>query len=747
MSESVKEPHSYITREVPGVLCLFLAVIVLLAVVSYSPTDPSFSTYSTKHPVPPVSNYIGLVGAYLSSVLMDLFGQASIWFILALFLVSWRFFRGRPFAWPGLMAAGLVVVLIFSAAGLSRLEAQPGVEGGVTVLRGGLCGDLLAGALFRFLGRVGSSLSIVVGFLIGLLLVTGMSLIESAQVGAGVLGRGAASVRAALERRREKAERSRRLKEMLVQREEVAPPEIKERPVKAKPGPPPPRQEVFDWMMPGGPYTLPPIDLLDEPVKEAGGMSEDNLVASSRLLEKKLTDFHIEGQVVAVTSGPIITMFEYAPAPGVKISQVANLADDLAMSMRAASIRIVAPLPGKGVIGIEMPNPIRETVFLRELINSKAFEASRSMLTLVMGVDILGQPEVADLRKMPHLLIAGATGTGKSVGLNAMILSILFKARPDEVRFLMIDPKRIELSPYNDLPHLIYPVITDPKQANQALKWAVAEMEERYRLLAEKGARNIETYNRKIQQELAQSPPPKKPEPPQAEAEGDAEGEEPEAPPEPPRPLPYLVIIIDELADLMMVSAREVESSIIRLAQMARAAGIHLILATQRPSVDVLTGLIKANMPTRVSYQVFSKVDSRTILDQIGADQLLGRGDMLFLAPGSGRLRRLHGALVLEDEVKRVTHFIKVQQAPDYREDLDVFNLDDDLPPGDDEYDEKYEEAVELVTRTGRASISSLQRHLRVGYNRAARMIEIMERDGIVGPADGSRPRQIIGKG
>ena len=741
MAEIVKQPHSYITREVPGVLCLFIAVIAFLAFVSYSPADPSFSTYSTKHPIPPVSNYIGLVGAYLSSVLLDLFGQASLWLILCLFLLSWRFFRGRPFAWPGLLAAGLAMVLIFSAAGLSRLEGGAGAESGLTILRGGLGGDLLAGVLVQFLGRVGSSLSIGAGILIGLLLVTGLSLVESAQVGAGVLGRGASFLLAILERRREKAEHSRRLREMLTQQQDQAPPEIKERPARAKPAPPPPRQEVFDWMIPGGPYTLPPIDLLDEPVKEAGGMSEENLVASSRLLEKKLIDFHIEGQVVAVTSGPIITMFEYEPAPGVKISQVANLADDLAMSMRAASIRIVAPLPGKGVIGVEMPNPTRETVFLRELISSKVFQDSRSLLTLVMGVDILGQPEVADLRRMPHLLVAGATGTGKSVGLNAMILSILFKARPDEVRFLMIDPKRIELSPYNDLPHLIYPVITDPKQANQALKWAAAEMEERYRLLAEKGARNIETYNRKVQQELAQAPAP------QERPAGETLGEGGEPLPEPPKPLPYLVIVIDELADLMMVSAREVESSIIRLAQMARAAGIHLILATQRPSVDVLTGLIKANMPTRVSYQVFSKVDSRTILDQNGADQLLGRGDMLFLAPGTGRLRRLHGALVLEDEVKRVTRFIKAQQAPDYRDDLDVFHLDDDLPTEDGEYDEKYEEAVELVTRTGRASISSLQRHLRVGYNRAARMIEIMERDGLVGPADGSRPRQIIVKG
>jgi S-DNA-T family DNA segregation ATPase FtsK/SpoIIIE len=357
-----------------------------------------------------------------------------------------------------------------------------------------------------------------------------------------------------------------------------------------------------------------------------------------------------------------------------------------------------------------------------------------------MGVDIVGQPEVADLRKMPHLLIAGATGTGKSVSLNAMITSILYKARPEEVRFLMIDPKRIELAPYNDLPHLIYPVINTAKQANQALKWAVAEMEARYMLLAEKGVRNIETYNRKIKRELAQSPKPDLVPP------SDPETTESEKQPAPPEPLPYLVIIIDELADLMMISAREVEESITRLAQMARAAGIHLILATQRPSVDVLTGIIKANFSTRVSFQVSSRTDSRTILDMNGAEKLLGDGDLLFLPPGTAKLNRIHGAFVSEDEIKRITNFIKAQKDPDYLNDLSVASKESENADDEGEYDEKYDEAVELVTRTGRASISLIQRHLRVGYNRAARMIEVMEREGVVGPPDGARPRQILAR-
>ncbi|MDR0882232.1 MAG: DNA translocase FtsK, partial [Candidatus Adiutrix sp.] len=484
---------------------------------------------------------------------------------------------------------------------------------------------------------------------------------------------------------------------------------------------------------PGGPYQLPGTGFLDRaPAARAGhasGLTREELTANARLLESKLSDFGVEGRVLEVSGGPVITMYEYQPAPGVKISKVAGLSDDLTMAMRAISIRVVAPLPGKAAIGIEIPNPDRSTVSFREVVESEVFQKSTSVLSLVLGVDIMGAPVVADLAKMPHLLIAGATGSGKSVGLGSMIMSILFKARPDQVRFLMIDPKCVELALYKDIPHLIYPVLSDPSEATLGLKWAVAEMDLRYKLLAEKGVRNIETYNAKVREELKTRKKPAR--------SHEAAGE-----PEPPKELPFLVIIIDELADLMMVSAKEVEVYITRLAQKARAAGIHLILATQRPSVDVLTGIIKANMPTRISFQVSSRIDSRTILDQMGAEKLLGRGDMLFLPPGVGKLRRLHGAFVSDDEIKAVTDFIRDWGPPDYIDDIATPEAGGEGSEG--ERDEKYDEAVELVRRTQKATISHVQRHLRIGYNRAARIIEDMEREGIIGPQDGTRPRVIF---
>ncbi|MDR2946401.1 MAG: DNA translocase FtsK, partial [Candidatus Adiutrix sp.] len=448
----------------------------------------------------------------------------------------------------------------------------------------------------------------------------------------------------------------------------------------------------------------------------------------------KLRDFGVEGRVLEVSGGPVITMYEYQPAPGIKISKVAGLSDDLTMAMRAISIRVVAPLPGKAAIGIEIPNPKRRLVAFKEIVESPAFREAKSLLTLVLGVDIMGTPVVADLAKMPHLLIAGATGSGKSVGLGSMIMSILYKAPPDKVRFLMIDPKCVELTLYKDIPHLIYPVLSDPSEATLGLKWAVAEMDLRYKLLAEKGVRNIETFNEKIRAELKDWKPSKV---------KSADPERPEAEEEPPREMPFLVIIIDELADLMMVAAKEVEVYITRLAQKARACGIHLILATQRPSVDVLTGIIKANMPTRISFQVSSGIDSRTILDQKGAEKLLGAGDMLYLPPGVAKLRRLHGSFVSDDEIKRVTDFIRDWGPPDYLEDLSLPDADSD-GEGGGERDEKYEEAVELVRRTQKATISHVQRHLRIGYNRAARIIEDMEREGVIGPQDGTRPRAIF---
>jgi hypothetical protein len=472
-----------------------------------------------------------------------------------------------------------------------------------------------------------------------------------------------------------------------------------------------------------GRYRLPGADLLDPPPAAGPGLiSREELMANASMLETKLLEFGVEGRVMEVAGGPVITMYEYQPAPGVKIAKVSGLASDLAMAMKAESIRVVAPIPGKNAIGIELPNAERGLVTLRELVECPEFRELESPLTLVLGVDITGGPVVTDLGRMPHLLIAGATGSGKSVGLDCMIMSILYKAGPDKVRFLMIDPKCVELALYRDLPHLIHPVLTDPAEATTALKWAVCEMDARYRLMAENGVRNIQGYN-----ELA------------ARAAADGGADDADGPPE---PLPYLVIIIDELSDLMLTSPKDVEVAIMRLCAKARASGIHLILATQRPSVDVLTGVIKANLPTRISFQVATKFDSRTILDQVGAENLLGKGDMLFQPPGTSRLRRLHGAYVSDEEKKRVTDHIRAWGPPDYIETLAPPESEDDCGPL--EKDEKFQEAVELVRRTGRATISHIQRHLRIGYNRAARIIEDMEREGVIGPQDGARPRAIF---
>jgi len=490
-----------------------------------------------------------------------------------------------------------------------------------------------------------------------------------------------------------------------------------------------PLQELFPFMTVTGNFKLPPLDLLDKIPKSLDRqIQKESLRVNALRVEGKLRDFGVEGEVVEIVPGPVITMYEFKPAPGVKISKVAALADDLALNLRATNIRIVAPIPGKSAIGIEIPNNKRSLVTLKEILSSRLFLDSPYKITIALGMDIVGQPVITDLTKMPHLLVAGATGTGKSVSINAMINSILFKSSPEKVRFVMIDPKRIELLPYQDIPHLLHPVVNYPKEATKALRWAVDEMERRYTLLSLKGVKNIDTYNRKLKNEQSLI--------------------EPHVNKERNDYLPYIIIIIDELADLMMVSSREVEESLTRLAQMARAAGIHMILATQRPSVDVLTGIIKANFPTRISFQVSSRVDSRTILDTMGAEHLLGDGDMLFLPPGVSKLTRIHGAYVSEEEVKRVTSFLKAQMKPDYDSSIaDEIRVEEEPEEEEGDKDEKYQEAVDLVLQTGQASISFVQRKLRVGYNRAARMIEAMEKQGIVGPSDGSRPREILRKG
>jgi S-DNA-T family DNA segregation ATPase FtsK/SpoIIIE len=455
------------------------------------------------------------------------------------------------------------------------------------------------------------------------------------------------------------------------------------------------------------------------------------MLKNASLLEKKILDFGIDGKVTQVHPGPVITMYEFEPAPGVKVNKIVNLSDDIALAMRAMSVRIVAPLPGKAVVGIEIPNSQREEVTLKEILTQKEHLAERPVLPLALGKDIFGQPIITDLSAMPHLLVAGATGSGKSVALNTMVLSLLFSASPQEVRLLMIDPKMLELSAYDGIPHLIAPVITKPRDAARMLHRMVIEMQDRYKKLAEMGVRNIESYNKAISlKENSKS------------AKSDSKETEEKTNPE---KLPYLVIIIDELADLMFSVSSEVEDSITRLAQMARAAGIHLILATQRPSVDVLTGVIKANFSARISFQVTSKTDSRTILDTNGAENLLGRGDMLFLTPGTGKITRIHGSFVSDIEIKKVTEFIK-KQAPTQYEDL-LPSPTDQESGQESERDQFYEQAIDLVTTTGQASISMIQRRLRIGFNRAARMVEMMEEDGIVGPSIAGRPREVLAKG
>jgi S-DNA-T family DNA segregation ATPase FtsK/SpoIIIE len=472
-----------------------------------------------------------------------------------------------------------------------------------------------------------------------------------------------------------------------------------------------------------GGYTLPPASLLDA-AKAERKIDERELRDSARQLEEKCREFAVEGQVAQIHPGPVVTTFEFKPEAGVKYSKITGLQDDLCLAMQAESV-LIDRIPGKSTVGIQIPNPNREAISLRELLESDGYQRSASKLTLVLGKTIHGEPYLTDLAAMPHLLIAGSTGTGKSVGVNAMLTSILFRATPDDVRMILIDPKRLELGMYEEIPHLLTPVVVDPKKAANALRWAVHEMEERYKTLAAEGVRNIEQYNRNIRLVLE---------------EGGSSSKDPDA----PRPLPFIVVVIDELADLMMVASNEVEESIARLAQMARAVGIHLILATQRPSVDVVTGLIKANMPSRISFRLSSKTDSRTILDANGAEQLLGRGDMLFLPPASSRCIRLHGPYISEQESARLASFLRKQGKPVFNDAITA--EDEKTGPGGVEFqkDDLYDEAARIIVGSGQASISFLQRRLRIGFSRAARLVDMMEAEGLVSPGTGGKPREVL---
>ena len=730
-----------------------LATYLLVSLASYHAADPGWShSGSVTH----LQNAGGVVGAWLADVLLYLFGYFAYLLPVMVAYSGWLVFKGQSPAggidlhilairWSGFLltvGAGCGLATLESGNSLSALPAGAG----------GVLGNVTGQGLVDLFSPVGAILFLLALFLTGVALFTGLSwlavmdfigrytliLAENVYSLAGQLPDYVESMR------------NRKQREVAVKASQKK--AIKRKPLRIEPvikavqqSERVERERQVPLFDPPPNTELPPLSLLDEPRPSEEGYSDAALEAMSRLVEMKLLDFNIEVEVVAVHPGPVITRFELDLGVGVKVSQVSNLAKDIARALSAISVRIVEVIPGKSVIGLEIPNEHRDIISLSEILNSTEFDSSSSPLTLALGKDISGQPTVVDLAKMPHLLVAGTTGSGKSVAINAMILSLLYKTLAKDVRIIMIDPKMLELSVYEGIPHLLTPVVTDMKEAANALRWCVGEMERRYRLMAALGVRNIANYNRKVKDaEDSGNPIPD----PLFKPEDVMEGTEPPM----LQSLPYIVIIIDELADMMMVVGKKVEELIARLAQKARAAGVHLILATQRPSVDVITGLIKANIPTRIAFQVSSKIDSRTILDQMGAEQLLGHGDMLYMPPGTSVAVRVHGAFVSDTEVHKVTRHLKGKFEPDYM--TEILEVSTEPVPGlspaagaddeDGEADPLYDKAVAIVTETRRASISGVQRRLKIGYNRAARMIEQMEDSGVVSPAQSNGSREVL---
>jgi S-DNA-T family DNA segregation ATPase FtsK/SpoIIIE len=704
-----------------GVTAAMASLFLAVSLLSHASGDPSL--FSTSRA--PVHNLAGRVGANLSEALFQMLGAGAYLLPVFVAFAAWHGMVRKRALWTWGGAGGGALLVLFVST-LTELYLPEG-----DIYGGGALGDAVSTLLLAAFAWWGTLIVVTALGILSLLILTPFSLREVVDRARDTVSEFTARAARLLVIRRG---RTRRKQTAPVTRRADAPapppPRIAEAP---EPTVAPQRQESLAFMRGHANYQLPPLSLLADAPSSSRKVGKDELVMSSRLLEKKLLDFGVDGTVTEVHPGPVITMYEVELEPGVKVSKVLNLADDLALAMKAPSVRIVTPLPGKSAIGIEIPNQVREMVALKEILSSTEFLDTPGRLPLALGKDTVGQPVVADLAGMPHLLVAGATGSGKSVALNTMILSLLAAASPRDVRLLMVDPKMLELSAYDAIPHLLAPVVTQPKDAALALKRVVAEMQRRYRLLAEAGVRNIDGYNKQI--ESAPTPA--------AGSDRKTTGDEQAVAP-PPERLPYIVVIIDELADLMLVAAREVEDSIMRLAQMARAAGIHLILATQRPSVDVLTGVIKANFPARISFQVSSKTDSRTILDANGAEQLLGRGDMLYLMPGTGRIARIHGAFVSDTEIGATVAFIKEQASPQYEWNLDEADASGMRGGEDPERDDLYGKAIDLVATTGQASASFIQRRLRVGYPRAARMIEMMEEDQIIGPASGGKPREVL---
>ena len=732
-----------------------LALILLVALVTYDRADPAFS--STGQPGP-VTNLIGPFGAWLSDLFFVLFGAPAFLFPAMLGFAGWTLFQERSSPAPidrrtsALRGIGFVLALA-SSCGLATLHFE---GGSLPYSTGGQIGTLVGDGLAGPLRPLGATLLLLAVWLGSVSLFTGVSWLDVMdRVGRGVLGGIAwakeriATARDVKAGREVKQARQEIVREEQKKAAERKPPKIdavaprvekSERVEKEK--------QVSMFARPGS-TELPELSLLDDAPQRRGGYSPEALEAMSRLVELKLRDFGVEAEVVEVHPGPVITRFELRPAPGVKVAQISHLAKDLARALSAVSVRIVEIIPGKSTMGLEIPNETREIVTLGEIIKSKAYDDMGSALALVLGKDIGGNPVVADLTRMPHLLVGGTTGSGKSTAINARVLSLLYKSSAEHVRMIMIDPKMLELSVYEGIPHLLVPVVTDMKQAANALRWCVAEMERRYQLMAAAGVRNLAGFNRKVKDLADAGTPMRDP----LEMKRLPPGGDPDTVPL-LEPLPFIVVVVDELADMMMIVGKKVEELIARLAQKARASGIHLILATQRPSVDVITGLIKANIPTRIAFQVSAKVDSRTILDQSGAEALLGHGDMLFLQPGTSLPVRVHGAFVSDAEVHRVVSRLKSMSPPVYLDEI----LEGPSAPipglsgepsgeeggGDPEQDPLYDEAVRIVTESRKASISGVQRRLKIGYNRAARMIEAMEAAGLVGTLQSNGSREVI---
>ncbi|MDD5223107.1 MAG: DNA translocase FtsK 4TM domain-containing protein [bacterium] len=731
-----------IYRELFGVLLAALAVFLFLVLFSYHPEDPSFNVVQGKIGVP-VRNLGGIIGSHLADLAFQTLGLLA-WLLIPILLgagvlllfPSWF----NPPSLRFILGTGSSLIFLSSLFGLAG-ESQVG--GRLPFPLGGSAGVILANFFIHYLGSVGAVVVILVGWFVCITVFFRVSLVrwlgqflKVASVPFLYLHR--EIIMARLRRqRREATKRPADKGEPAAPGAAPAPPVV----VESAPPPPPVRataQEIFSFMDRTGQFKLPQTTLLDPVPKEERPVDQKSLEFNSRNLVQKLSNFGVDGRVTEIRTGPVVSLYEFELAPGIRLSRVESLSDDIAMAIGAQSVRVIRP-PGKSVVGIEVPNPVREKIVLRSMLESDSFRGSASPLSLALGKGIFGDPVVVSLgNSLPHLLVAGTTGSGKSVSLNAMILSILFKATPEDVRLLMIDPKMLELTSYDGLPHLLVPVITDPKSAAQSLKWMVDKMEDRYRLMNKLGTKSIESLNKLVEKDKRlRSSLSLKEKAGAEEAGGEGTGEE-----MPLGRLPYIVVIIDELADLMAVASNEVEISLQRLAQKARQAGIHLIVATQRPSVDIITGVIKANFPSRISFQVSSRVDSRTILDDDGAESLLGKGDMLFIPPVTKQIERVHGPFVSEDEIKRVVDFWKKQGKPEYEQVvLKSESRPDDF---DADLDEKYVEVLDLVTEIGQVSISMIQRKFRIGYNRAARLVERMEREGVIGPADGAKPREVL---